>query len=218
MEHVMVDKIRVFYLFDPLCGWCYGAQPVLEKITSLGAFEVELVPTGLFAGEGARPMDESFAAYAWSNDQRIGHLTGQVFSEDYRRRILADHARLFDSRPASLALTAVALSVPSRERDALKAIQRTRYVDGRDTTDPGVLAEVLNDLDLGAAADRILAPDDDLLEVYRRRISDGRATMRQFGIDGVPALLVGAGEDRRPVRASALFEDIDALLASLRAA
>jgi len=214
----MTDRVRVFYLFDPLCGWCYGAQPALEKIASLGTSEVELVPTGLFAGEGARPMDASFAAYAWSNDQRIGRLTGQVFSQDYRRRVLANHARLFDSGPASLALTAVALSVPTRELDALKAIQRARYVDGRDTTDPGILAEVLNDLDLGAAADRILAPDDDLLEAYRRRISDGRATMRQFGIDGVPALLVGAGEDRRPVRASALFEDIDALLAGLRAA
>jgi putative protein-disulfide isomerase len=42
--------------------------------------------------------------------------------------------------------------------------------------------------------------------------------MRRFGVDGVPALIVGEGEGRRLVRASALFGSIDVLVAGLRAA
>ena len=51
-------------------------------------------------------------------------LTGQPFSEAYRRDVLGDRTRLFDSGPATLALTAVALTAPDREFEALKAIQR----------------------------------------------------------------------------------------------
>lgn len=71
----------VTYLFDPLCGWCYGAAPVLGALAQQPGIRVELLPTGLFAGDGARAMDNEFAAYAWSNDQRIERLTGQPFSE-----------------------------------------------------------------------------------------------------------------------------------------
>ena len=74
--------MRVTYLFDPLCGWCYGAGPALERLGQLGDVTLELMPTGLFAGEGARAMDAQFAAYAWQNDERIARLTGQPFSRN----------------------------------------------------------------------------------------------------------------------------------------
>ena len=84
----MTDTISVVYLFDPLCGWCYGASAMLEKLIDLPDLEIELAPTGLFAGGGARPMDLDFANYAWTNDQRISRLTGQPFSDAYRRNVL----------------------------------------------------------------------------------------------------------------------------------
>lgn len=210
--------MHITYLFDPFCGWCYGASPMLEKIAADGSFDLELVTVGLFAGEGARPTDANFAAYAWSSDQRISRLTGQVFSEDYRSQVLAAHMRLFDSGPASLALAAVAVTSPSRELEALKAIQLARYVDGRDTTDLGVLAEVLGSLGFAEAAQHLRAPDATLLAVYRRRIENGRKTMRRFGVNGVPALLVGDGGKQRLLPANALFADADDLIAGLRAA
>lgn len=208
----MARATQITYLFDPLCGWCYGASPALEGLAARSEFIVGLAPTGLFAGEGARPMDDGFAAYAWANDQRIARLTGQPFSEDYRRKVLADRTRRFDSGPATLALTAVAGVAPARELEALKAIQRARYVDGRDTTDMSVLSDVLHGLSLGDAAERLAAPDHDLLVAYRRRIEAARAEMRRFGVDGVPALIVGEGEGRRLVKASVFFGSADDLV------
>jgi putative protein-disulfide isomerase len=214
----MSDPTQITYLFDPLCGWCYGASPALESLAAWPDFTIDLAPTGLFAGEGARPMDDGFANYAWANDQRIARLTGQSFSEDYRRKVLGDRTRLFDSGPATLALTAVAGCAPAREFEALKAIQRARYVDGRDTTNMSVLSDVLRGLNLSGAAERLAAPDDDLRAAYRRRVEAARADMRRFGIDGVPALIAGEAEGRRPISANALFGSIDVLVAGLRAA
>ncbi|TGU69964.1 DsbA family protein, partial [Mesorhizobium sp. M1C.F.Ca.ET.144.01.1.1] len=60
----MID-ITVTYLFDPLCGWCYGATPMLDRLAASGV-ALELLPTGLFSASGARPMDAGFAAQAWA--------------------------------------------------------------------------------------------------------------------------------------------------------
>jgi putative protein-disulfide isomerase len=42
--------------------------------------------------------------------------------------------------------------------------------------------------------------------------------MRRFGANGVPALIVGTGDDRRLVQASALFGSLDVLVDGLKAA
>lgn len=165
----MSAPIQITYLFDPLCGWCYGAATLLEQLVTRPDFAVELAPTGLFAGEGARPMDDGFAAYAWSNDQRISRLSGQPFSEAYRRDVLGDRTRLFDSGPATLALTAVALTAPDREFAALKAFQLVRYVEGRDSTDISVLSDVLRAMNLPEVAARLASPDAALIAAYRAR-------------------------------------------------
>jgi putative protein-disulfide isomerase len=217
-EIAMSAPIHITYLFDPLCGWCYGAATLLEQLVARPDFDVALAPTGLFAGDGARPMDDGFAAYAWSNDQRISRLSGQTFSEAYRRDVLGDRTRLFDSGPATLALSAVALTAPDREFAALKSIQNARYVDGRDSTDTSVLADALRAVQLAEAADRLAAPDAALIAAYRDRLEAGRAEMRRFGANGVPALIKGEGNDRRLVQASALFGSLDVLVDGLKAA
>ena len=207
----------VTYLFDPLCGWCYGALPVLEQLAAMPGIALKLAPTGLFSGENARPMDAEFAAYAWSNDQRIARLSGQSFSEAYRRNCLLTAGVRFNSGPATLALTAVVLSAPAHEPEALKAIQTSRYVDGCNVTDFLVLSGILHGLGLNEAAERIAAPDINLLAASDARIADARADMRRSRAEGVPALLVGEGQHRRLIRASTLFGSPDALIAGLQA-
>ena len=140
--------MRVTYLFDPLCGWCYGAGPTLERLGQLSDVTLELMPTGLFAGEGARVMDAQFAAYAWQNDERIARLTGQSFSEIYRSRVLGHSGGMFDSAPATLGLIAVRVTEPAREREALATLQRARYVDGQDIVSLAGVGEILQSIGL----------------------------------------------------------------------
>ncbi|WP_341991944.1 DsbA family protein [Azorhizobium sp. AG788] len=214
----MTNQTRITYLFDPLCGWCYGASATIENLMREPDMDVELAPTGLFAGPGARPMDAGFADYAWSNDQRIARLTGRPFSDAYRHKVLADHTRRFDSGPATLAIIGVAVAAPERAFHALKAIQHARYVEGRDITDLTVLAQVLRTLDLPEIADRLETPDEAWMAAYRSRLDSARTEMHRLGAEGVPALIVGTGDSRRLLRANALFGSMDMLVAGLKAA
>ena len=217
-------SITVTYLFDPLCGWCYAAAPALNYLQGVEVIEVALAPTGLFAGAGARPMDAQFAAYAWANDQRIQQLTGQPFTQAYRDRILGAANARFDSGPATLALTAVALTAaaqtaPERELEALHALQHARYVEGRDNADPAVIADVLCSLGLQAAAAVLHEPHDALRAALLERVASARATMQLLGAQGVPQLAVaGQGGALRLVGGDALLGPRDALLARVQAA
>ncbi|CAN7342175.1 DsbA family protein [Acidovorax sp. LjRoot129] len=208
----------VTYLFDPLCGWCYAAAPALQYLRGVDGVHVSLAPTGLFAGAGARPMDAQFAAYAWSNDQRIQQLTGQPFTQAYRDQILGAASGRFDSGPATLALTAVAQTAPESELDALHALQRARYVDGRDTAEPEVLADVLRALGLADAAALTLAPTAALQSQVAERVASAQATLRAVGARGVPQLVVtGQGGALRLIGGDALLGPRAGLLAQVLA-
>jgi len=211
------DNVQLTYLFDPLCGWCYGASPVLDQLMREDGIAVTMAPTGLFAGGGAFALDAGFAAHAWEADQRIGQLSGQPFSPAYRKNVLESGTARVDSGPATLALTAVRLSAPEREFETLHAIQRARYVDGRDNGNPEVIGDVLASLHLDEAATRFAAPDNELLSITRARIEHGQAEMRRVNASGVPTLVLHDGEHRRVISSNVLYGDADGLIASLRA-
>lgn len=208
----------VHYVFDPLCGWCYGASAAVMALANASAVRLNLLPSGLFQDQGARPMDDAFAAYAWSNDQRIERLTGQRFSQRYRDEVLADPTQRFDSGPATLALTAVALTAPEREVEALKAIQHARYVDGLDITRMDVLRDVLQSQGLTVAAQRLDAPNQALQAAAQARIAQAQALMNRFGARGVPSFILDAGGRQELLHASSVYSDLQAFLDQLAAA
>lgn len=206
---------NVTYLFDPLCGWCYGASPALQQLAQDASVSLTLAPTGLFSG-GGRTMDAAFADYAWSNDVRIAKLTGQRFTEAYRANVLGKPGSAFDSTTTTVALCAVALTEPARELEALKALQEARYVHGLDTADVEVVAQQLRDLGLAAAAERLLAPDAALHEAHASRVQAAQRLMRQHRAQGVPALVVHGAAGDRLLQGNALYGSVENLRAALR--
>lgn len=202
-----IGKImKLYYLFDPLCGWCYGAKPALEIISE--RYPVELVPTGLFFRSG-RVMDADFAQYAWGNDQRIGRLTGQPFSTIYRENVLLSGGQ-FDSENSLLALTAVREIAPEQELAVLSALQTARYVDGCNNADLSVIADVLQKQGLGDIVPKLSesATEQSLLA----RIQFGQQLARRLGVPGVPQLVVERDGQFEVVPSHLLFEHTQNLL------
>ena len=208
------------YIFDPLCGWCYGAGAVVAQVAALPQLQLKLWPCGMFSGAGSRAMDDDFAAYAWANDQRIEQLTGQHFSPRYRTQVLADRQQRFDSGPISLALTAVALTAPTQEVAALKAMQQARYTDGQDVTSLDQLAVILQGLGLGLAeaAQRLTATDAELLQVQAARTQQAQHWLQQLGARGVPTFLLEIDGRGQLLPSNLLFSQPEAWIEQLLAA
>ncbi len=56
-------KKTLLYLFDPLCGWCYGFTPTLSSIANEPDIAIEILPTGLFSGGQPKLIDDDFVAF-----------------------------------------------------------------------------------------------------------------------------------------------------------
>lgn len=193
------------HLFDPLCGWCYGAEPGLRQILRLPGISLRLLPTGTFASAPGRRLDRHMATQIWSIDQRIHALSGQVFSEAYRLQVLGDPDARLASAGATLALTAVAETAPEVELDALAAIQSARYAGGRDITSDAVLAECLNGLGLTAAAALFTDRPASLTQRNSARIAEGAAKLARYGFNGVPSLVLERDGEARPIDSGILY-------------
>lgn len=213
----MTQTVTLQYLFDPLCGWCYGASASIGALAKHPAIDLQPMATGLFAGAGARPM-KNFAAQAWAMDQRIGALSGQPFSEDYRTKVLGAERSVLDSTVATRAVTAVSASAPDRVIDALAAIQSARYFGGKDVTSANVVAGLLTDLGLTDASARLLAADEALLQLVNTQTKAARELMAAYRLQGVPSLIATVGGEKSILDASALYSGIDDILAALKLA
>jgi len=207
-------KTNVTYLFDPLCGWCYGASPAIQKLNEHPAIALTPISTGLFA-DGNRKIDAAFASYAWTNDVRIEKLTGQKFTEDYRINVLGKLGSSFDSNAMTLALSAVLLTQADRLLQALIAFQQARYVQGIDTSDVQHIEKILRDLGLARAADHLVSRDHELLEMHTRQLAKAQNLMHALGIQGVPAIVVTDLDRPKLIDGRLLFGNFEALMAEL---
>jgi putative protein-disulfide isomerase len=216
----MTDTLKLQYLFDPLCGWCYAAAPALAGLAEAYPDALELMPSGLFADEGARDLTPDFADYAWRNDQRIEQLTGQRFTETYRREVLQRAGVRFDSGPATRALTALRALDPALEYPLLQAIQLARYVDGLDTARADVLGRIAaqvaataqHALDADELARRI-DQDAALAAATAARTNGAQRLMQMLRVSGVPQLLVTRDGRSQLVQGEPLYRGPQALLA-----
>jgi putative protein-disulfide isomerase len=210
-------KPSVTYLFDPLCGWCYGAGPTVARLAG-SEVDLDVLPTGLFSGRGARPFDRSFSSYVWSADQRIAQMSGQVFSEAYRDKVLGVSDGWLNSEAATLGVVAAGLNDPTQRLDALKALQEGRYVHGRDNVTAKGVASILEDAGYMEAAALVRAPTQDVLKARDEIVGRGAALFQRLHANGVPALAVTADGTSRLLSANALFGGFEALLGAIETA
>jgi putative protein-disulfide isomerase len=104
-------------------------------------------------------------------------------------------------------LTAVSLTEPTRELEALKAIQLARFVEGRDVTSLETLAEVLRANGLASSGDRLEHAPSQVLEGALACVERARKLMREIAVLGVPAFIAEDTAGRRLLHASTVFGD-----------
>jgi putative protein-disulfide isomerase len=189
------------FIFDPLCGWCYGASPVLERMGEDG-FGLDLLPIGL--PEEARPIEPEFAELIWGTDRLVADHTGQPFTRAYQALLNGGSAQL-DAWPGTLAVIAVARTRPDRQVAALHALQIARFVNGRDTGDMAVVETILREAGLRNAADLLASANPVLVAAAEAAVLRGRKLLAEHGADGGPAVLLNGPDGTRLLGAKVLI-------------
>ncbi|MFA9441032.1 DsbA family protein [Uliginosibacterium sp. sgz301328] len=139
------------YIYDPLCGWCYGAAPLVRAVRDLPGVSVALHGGAMFLGANRQPVTEQLRNYVMQHDRRISALSGQPFGQDYFDILLRDHTAVLDSDPPIAAILA-AQALTGGGLDMLARIQTAHYVEGRRVSDEAVLAALAEEIGLDVDA------------------------------------------------------------------
>ncbi|HCF3617271.1 TPA: DsbA family protein [Pseudomonas aeruginosa] len=155
-----MNDLTLHYLYDPLCGWCYGASPLLAAACEVTGLDVRLHGGGMMTDANRQP-----------------------FGKDYFDGLLRDTSAVFDSAPPTAAVLA-AEALDGLGAAMLARIQRAHYVEGRRIAERPVLLELGAELGLGEGFAE--AFDACSGEPLRAHFADSRRLMNRLGAAGFP--------------------------------
>jgi len=188
--------MRLIYVADPMCSWCYGFGPQLADLRerlgdTLGApAPLTLIMGGLRPGQ-REPMAADKRDEILHHWQAVAERSGMPFdhSPDMAMR---REGFVYDTEPACRATVLAREHWGEDDERVLAlfhAIQHAFYAEGRDTTQADVLREVA--LANGIEASHFDAAFD--REALRNETREDFRLSRRWGINGFPSLLAEQG-------------------------
>ena len=185
------------YIFDPLCGWCYGAAPLVEAARAVPGLTVAFHGGGMMTGSNRRQITPEWRGYVLPHDRRIEQLSGQPFGDAYVNGLLNDTTAMMDSAPPITAILA-AEALAGKGLDMLRRVQRGHYVDGLRIADLPVLLALAQELGLdGAAFQAEYARQAGA--ATQQHIDASRALLAQVGGQGFPTFVLDDGSGKLSV-------------------
>ena len=176
---------RLAYFADPLCSWCYGFGPELANVLeNHPEHSLELVMGGLRAFNTER-MSIPFRNMLREHWEHVAASSGLPFSA----AVLERDDFIYDTEPPCRAVVTARALDERRAFDFFKAVQVAFYRDGRDVTDPGLLAGIATECGYdGAEFARALDSP-----AMREGVRADFARTQSHGISGFPTLAIAYG-------------------------
>lgn len=172
------------YIYDPLCGWCYAAAPLVKAARDVLGLRIATHAGGMMTGARRQKITPQWRSYVMPHDQRIAQITGQPFGEAYFEGLLRDTSAVMDSAPPTTAILA-AEELGGRGLDMLHRLQHAHYAEGRRIADHDVLVAIAEELGLDAT---LFAAAYEQLSgtATERHFSDSRQWLSRVGGQGFP--------------------------------
>jgi putative protein-disulfide isomerase len=187
MSHTPVPDLHFLYVADPLCSWCYGFAPVIDKVAShfAGRLGVRVVMGGLRAGntKAMRAEDKAYIKDAWT---RVAAASGQKFDHAFFDR----EGFVYDTEPACRAVVTVrewGVDAPVMPLAFKAKISEAFYAHNRDVTDAEVIADIAAAAGFERAAFRARFLSEDVKSATFRDF----LISQEMGVRGFPMLAAG---------------------------
>jgi putative protein-disulfide isomerase len=173
-------------IYDPFCGWCYGAAPLVEAARGIPGLHIALHGGGMMAGNARQRMSPQLRDFILQHDPRVAAMSGQRFGEGYRA-MLDDFSVWLDSTPPTMAIVAASkfdAEQTGRELDMLDRVQRAHFLEGRHISEPGVLIDLAGEI--GLPREQFTVAFASQMETAGGHIRESRELLRQLGGSGFP--------------------------------
>jgi putative protein-disulfide isomerase len=177
------------YIYDPLCGWCYGAEPLVWAASKVDGLALRM-HAGCLWPQPTRLPDQT-RQYIKQADARVGQMSGQPYGEPYLNGLLFDPELVLESRPVIAAVLAAQALDPKKALPMLRGIQHAHYERGQHVVREATLKEVAGEvgLDVAAFTKALQAVPVD------EHIASSQELMNNVGAQGFPTFVLQIGDD-----------------------
>lgn len=131
------EKPEIIYVFDPLCGWCYGFSPVIKQAydTYKDKADFKVLAGGMVIGDQIGPIGRisQFLKKATAN---VTQRTGAVFSPLFVDTILNEGTQILSSMEPSIAVQICKTEKPERIFEFMSELHKDIYISGLKTSIP----------------------------------------------------------------------------------
>ncbi len=178
---------KLIYIYDALCGWCYGFSPVMQQLHEKYAAQIdfEVLSGGMIMGLRAGPIGE-VAAYIGKAYPDVEKGTGIKFGEPFLQNILEPGTAIFSSEMPGTALTVFRKYQPENVLAFAHTLQNTLYRNGVELSVLGNYKPLVEHFGL---------PSDDFLAEMQREETRYETlmefqTVANWGVNGYPTVLL----------------------------
>jgi putative protein-disulfide isomerase len=181
---------QILYLFDPLCGWCYGFSDTIFRFSERHKTEFEFVaiPGGMVTGERIAPF-ASMYKYISGAYQKVENMTGVKFGENYLKSLLPSENILMDSEPPSRAIITFRTFDSDQSIAFAKALQKAHYQDGKDYNDTSWYAPLAIEFGIDPADFQNRFEEKKMFQ----HVQEEFAWVKESGVQGYPTVVLRNG-------------------------
>jgi putative protein-disulfide isomerase len=177
------------YIYDPLCGWCYGAEPLVWAASKIDGLALRMHAGGLWPQPTRLP--DHTRRYIAQADARVGQMSGQPYGEPYLNGLLLDPELVLESRPVVAAVLAAQSLDEAQALPMLRGIQHAHYERGQHVVREATLRQVAGEIGLD-----VVAFDEALKKVpVDEHIAASRELMNNVGAQGFPTFVLQLGDE-----------------------
>ncbi|WP_417356014.1 DsbA family protein [Gallaecimonas pentaromativorans] len=178
-----MNTATLHYLYDPFCGWCYGAAPMVSAASEIEGLAINAHGYGLVSGPDSKLTSPQWRDFVRPHEERITAYSKQIFSPVYLQNVLESTEVRLDSDPPIAAMMA-AEALGGLGVAMLKRLQLAYYQQGRPIAEFDELLKEATALGLDQGA--FEAAYSQALGQVDSHINDTRAMVGQLGLRGVP--------------------------------
>lgn len=202
-------KPTIYYVYDALCGWCYGFSPVITEFYEKhkDEFNFQVLSGGMVTGSRIGPVSQ-VAGYISDAYQQVEELTGVEFGEAFLEELLPTN-EIFTSEPAAMAMALVRDQKPALQIPFATRLQKAIYYEGMPPADWMTYGQCAAEFGFDAEefAEKMQHPK------LKELVAEEFNVVQHWGIQGFPTMVLQEGEKAYALaRGYTKLEDLEAVL------
>lgn len=180
-------KPTFYYVFDALCGWCYGFSPTMQRVAAhyKDRLQFEVISGGMVTGDRIGPIGQ-VAGYIRTAYKDVERATGTKFGPGFLEGTLAKGTATFSSIEPAKALATFRSHKPQEALAYAHALQHAIYYDGTAPTDLEAFARLAEKQGVDKTA---FLKEVRSREIEQQMLKEFR-TSDSLGVQGFPTLFL----------------------------